>query len=191
MRVWPLVLALSGLLSGGCLQHSRITALNLPELSADSEPLPFTESRSGGFYGGTFPGKIPVGQRDSGLFTYELYYLLTVADGRADTLCREAGFKLHGIVAERRQGELAGIRFLKELTGRLRFTPDGVIPSGLSASSSFSIPDPARAIQTAPDQSGAAFAVRYQPPGAEPANALSLVFELRLNPYSLSTTTTE
>lgn len=181
MRVWPLFLAVSGLALGGCFRpHARMTTMKLPEFSADPERLPFTVSRDGGFYGGTFSGRIPAGQRADGLFTYELYYLLTIADGRDDTLCREADFKLRGIVIERRNEEMTGVHFLKELTGRLDFTGDKPVAAASSPSPSFSIPETPDAIQIAPGASAARFNIQYRPPGAEASNAFSLVFELRL-----------
>ena len=64
------------LLGGGCMQSApRTSQLKLLGISAEPEPLPFVAAAGyRGFYAGTFSGKVPVGQRTGGIFTYELYY---------------------------------------------------------------------------------------------------------------------
>lgn len=183
MRVRLIFPALLGmLLGGGCMQSApRTSQLKLLGISAEPEPLPFVAAAGyRGFYAGTFSGKVPVGQRTGGIFTYELYYLLSIGDGLDGSLCSEAGFRLRGIVVEREESEIIGVRFLKDLTGTLALSDGGLTVKETSESPSFTPPEILPPLKKAASSSPPRLSIGYRRAPADAA-AFSLVFDIRVS----------
>lgn len=183
MRFRLILPAILGLfLGGGCMQSApRTTQLKLLGISAETEPLPFTAAAGyRGFYAGTFSGKIPAGQRTGGIFTYELYYLLSIGNGLDGTLCSEAGFRLRSIVVEREESEIIGIHFLKDLTGTLVLSDGKLTVKDVSANPSFTPPEIIPPSQKSASSSPPRLSIGYRQTPADAA-AFSLVFDIRVS----------
>ncbi len=189
MRAISLILVVACLGLSGCFhQKTQVASVKLMEISGDASGQQYTVSKTDGFLAGSSSGKIQLGQSSLGDFSYELYYLLSIGNG-AGAPCTNADFTLRGIVMEKENGELIGIRFLKELTGKFSYDKGRMAVSDLSTSPSFinpvlsglkntlTNPGPnSNALQSQGFYS--AFSIQFLPNPADQVNRVELVFDI-------------
>ncbi len=139
MRAISLILIVVCLGLSGCVcfqQKTQVSSVKLLEISGDASTQQYTASKTDGFLANNFSGKMQLGQSALGDFSYELYYHMAIGNG-AGAICSDADFTLRGLVMEKENGELIGIRFLRELTGKISYDKGKMTVGSLSKSPSF------------------------------------------------------